>query len=70
MIKQTQGRKLIALLKKRGMSTIELQQAGWSTCPWKRISEQLTMREELLKIKKYPLNGRWFYVYRVVTKKP
>jgi len=25
MIKQTQGRKLIALLKKRGMSTIEVQ---------------------------------------------
>lgn len=69
MNKQTQGRKLIELLKKRGMTTIELQQAGLSTCPWKRIKEQLTLREKLLKTKKYPINGRWFYVYRVVTRK-
>ena len=68
-MKTTQGRKLIALLKKRGMSTLELQQAGLSTCPWKRISEQLTWREELTKSKRYPDNGRWFYVYRVVTRK-
>jgi len=68
-MKTTQGRKLIALLKKRGMSTLELQQAGLSTCPWKRIVEQLTQREELTKTKRYPENGRWFYVYRVVTKK-
>ncbi len=69
IMKTTQGRKLIALLKKRGMSTLELQQAGLSTCPWKRIIEQLTQREELTKTKRYPDNGRWFYVYRVVTKK-
>ncbi|TAE20512.1 MAG: hypothetical protein EAZ92_17955 [Candidatus Kapaibacterium sp.] len=69
-MKTTQGRKLIALLKKRGMSTLELQQAGLSTCPWKRISEQLVRNEELIKSKRYPDNGRWFYVYRVVTRKP
>jgi len=68
-MKTTQGRKLIALLKQRGMSTLELQQAGLSTCPWKRIIEQLRPNEELTKTKRYPDNGRWFYVYRVVTKK-
>jgi len=69
MIKQTQGRKLIALLKKHGMSTIEVQKTGISTCFWKRVREQLRPTEELIKTKQYPLNGRWFYVYRVVTKK-
>lgn len=66
-MKATQGRKLIALLKRRGMSTLDLQQAGISTCPWKRIAEQLTDKEQLIKTKRYPDNGRWFYVYRVVA---
>jgi hypothetical protein len=69
-MKTTQGRKLIALLKKRGMSTLELQLTGLSTCPWKRLVEQLKPSEQLLKTKRYPDNGRWFYVYRVVTCKP
>jgi hypothetical protein len=69
-MKTTQGRQLIALLKKRCMTTMELQHAWISTCPWKRIAEQLTWREELIKTKRYPDNGRWFYVYRVVTRKP
>ena len=68
-MKTTQGRKLIALLKKRGMTTLELQQAGISTCPWKRINEHLRPDEELLKIKHYPYGGRWYYVYRVVASK-
>jgi hypothetical protein len=66
-MKTTQGRKLIALLKKRGMSTIEVQKTGISTCFWKRVREQLRPSEQLLKTKRYPDNGRWFYVYRVVT---
>jgi hypothetical protein len=69
IMKTTQGRKLIALLKKRGMSTLELQQAGISTCPWKRIVEQLRENEELTKTKFYPYGERWRYVYRVVTRK-
>ena len=68
-MKTTQGRKLIALLKKRGMSTLELQQAGISTCPWKRINEHLRPDEGLMKTKRYPDNGRWYYVYRVVASK-
>jgi hypothetical protein len=68
-MKTTQGRKLIALLKKRGMSTLELQMTGISVCSWRRIGEQLRPNEELTKTKRYPDNGRWFYVYRVVTRK-
>lgn len=67
---QTQGRRLIALLKKRGMTTMQLQQAWISTCPWKRVVEQLKPNEQLLKTKRYPTEGRWYYVYRVVAKKP
>lgn len=67
---QTQGRRLIALLKKRGMTTMWLQAQMISTCPWKRIVEQLKPNEQLLKTKRYPTEGRWYYVYRVVAKKP
>jgi hypothetical protein len=67
--KQTQGRRLIALLKRRGMTTLQLQTFYISTCPWKRIKEQLTKNEQLLKRKVYPNEGRWYYVYRVVTDK-
>lgn len=68
-MKTTQGRQLIALLKKRGMTTMDLQHAWISTCPWKRIAEQLTEKEQLIKTKRYPDNGRWYYVYRVVASK-
>lgn len=67
---QTQGRRLIALLKKRGMTTLELQQTGISVAPWKRFKEQLKPTEQLVKAKRYPDEGRWYYVYRVVAKKP
>ena len=67
--KQTQGRRLIALLKRRNMTTMDMLQTGISTCCWKRVSENLLPTEKLLKVKRYPDNGRWFYVYRVVTDK-
>jgi hypothetical protein len=66
---QAQGRKLISLLKRRNMTTIDLLQTGISTCSWKRVVEQLNPNEQLLKTKRYPEKGRWFYVYRVVTVK-
>ena len=67
---QTQGRRLIELLKKRGMSTLDMQREIACTCPWKRIEEQLKPNEFLLKNKRYPDQGRWYYVYRVVANKP
>lgn len=66
-MKTTQGRKLISLLKKRGMSTLDMQREVACTCPWKRCIEQLRPDEELIKTKRYPENGRWYYVYRVVA---
>lgn len=61
-MKQTQGRKLISALKRRGMTTLEMLQLGISVCPWKRISEALQPGELLVKQKK----GR-YTVYRVVS---
>ena len=68
-MKTTQGRQLIALLKKRGMTTMDMMQTGISVCCWRRVSEQLRPDEELIKTKRYPDNGRWYYVYRVVASK-
>lgn len=66
-MKQTQGRKLIAMLKRRGMTTMEMLQTGISTCPWKMVSECLSERE-MLKIGRRTLeSGRTVNVYRVVA---
>ena len=58
---QRQGRRLIALLKKQGMTTMDLLKTGISTAPWKRIAECLEPGEILLKTK----NARGLLVYRV-----
>jgi hypothetical protein len=49
-VKSTQGRRLIALLKRRMYSCMELQQTGISTCWWKRVDECLADHEFLCKI--------------------
>ena len=51
------------------MTTMDMLQTGISTCCWKRVNENLLPTEKLLKVKRYPDNGRWFYVYRVVAGK-
>jgi hypothetical protein len=43
----TQGRRLIAILKRRGMTMMDLIQTGISVCPWKRIAESLKPGERL-----------------------
>lgn len=60
--KLTQGRRLINLLKKRWMTTMDLLQTGISTCPWKRIKEALRDDEKLLDQKLGRLKA-----YRVVS---
>lgn len=62
ILEARQGRRLIAMLKKRGMTTMDLLMTGISTAPWKRIAECLT-HEELLDKRK---NARGLLVYRVV----
>jgi hypothetical protein len=62
---KTQGRKLIALLKQRPMTTMELLQTGISTCPWKRIRESLQEGEELTSYKSYQKGLNGINVYRV-----
>lgn len=60
--KTTQGRRLIKLLKTRGMTSLELQMTGISTCWHKRVAESLE-KDELLVPRK---NERGLNVYRVV----
>ncbi|WP_421883237.1 hypothetical protein [Methylibium sp.] len=59
--KQTQGRKLITLLKRRAMTTMDMLRTEISVSPWKRISESLKAGERLEKTK----NRRGLNVYRV-----
>lgn len=59
--KQTQGRRLIAMLKRRGMTTMDMLRTEISVSPWKRISESLQPNERLVKAK----NKRGLNVYRV-----
>ena len=61
-MKQTQGRRLISMLKRKGMTTMEMLQTGVSCAPWKRVSEALKAGETLVKSK----NKRGLTVYRVV----
>lgn len=57
-----QGDKLVSVLKKRGMTTLEMQMLGISTCPWKRVRECLPFG---YKLDTSGRRGR-FVVYRVV----
>jgi hypothetical protein len=47
----TQGRRLIAALKKRPHTYLEMQLLMVSTCPWKRVQECLGWKEMLVKSK-------------------
>jgi hypothetical protein len=51
-VKQTQGRRLIALLKNRYMTAGEMLRTGISVCPWKRVAECLQPNERLVKVKR------------------
>lgn len=44
----SQGRRLIMLLKRRPMTTMQMLQTGISVCPWKRIRESLREDEQLI----------------------
>jgi hypothetical protein len=44
-----QGRRLIALLKRRGMTYGQMLATGISTSPWKRVAECLRADEKLMK---------------------
>ena len=59
--KQTQGRRLIAMLKRRGMTTMDMLRTEISVSPWHRITESLKEDERLVKAK----NKRGLTVYRV-----
>ena len=62
-MKQTQGRRLIALLKRRTYTSMELLQTGISVCWWRRVAECLAPHETL-----YSVKGRdGLLRYRVVS---
>jgi predicted transcriptional regulator len=65
-MKATQGRRLIAALKRKPMTSMELQMMGVSTCWWKRVSESLQEDEKLLDHWRKTVNGKTIKVYGVV----
>ena len=65
-MKRTQGRRLIAALKRRAMTYGDMLGMGISTCPHKRVAESLREGELLAKGYTY-VNGRRLLRWRVVT---
>ncbi len=59
----SQGRRLIALLKRKPMTYGEMHATGISTSPQKRVIEKLRQDEVLVKIK----NARGLVMWRVVS---
>lgn len=60
IVQATQGRRLIEILKRRPMTSMQLQMLGISTCWWVRVRESLRPDEKLIsgyvgdkKIKRY-----------------
>jgi hypothetical protein len=47
--KSTQGRRLIAMLKRRAMTYLEMNLTGISVCPQKRVAECLRDDERIVK---------------------
>jgi len=62
-MKESQGRRLIKLLKQSPMTTLEMQMTGISVAPWRRISECLQEGEELKIVGKRVRSN----IYRVVV---
>lgn len=60
-MKQTQGRRLIALLKNRYMTYGEMLRTGISLCPWKRVEECLADDERIIKAQRSGLTA-WHVV--------
>ena len=61
-----QGRRIIELLKRRPMTSMEILQTGISTCWWKRVAETIRHDEKLSIAKR----ADGINVYRVVSEKP
>ena len=62
-MKTTQGRAIIAILKRRAMTYGDMQALGISTSPQKRVAETLLPTEQLIKAK----NGAGLVTWRVVS---
>lgn len=51
MKKTTQGRRIIAMLKRRALTSMQILQTGISTCWWKRLAETIQDGEALVATK-------------------
>lgn len=66
-MKVTQGRRIIAALKRKSMTSMQIQMLGISTCWWRRVDESLAPEEQLVKGKLYLGDGKYVNTYRVVS---
>ena len=62
-MKATQGRRLIALLKRKSMTYGDMHALGISTSPQKRVMETLRDDERVIKTKDASGLTRWRVVY-------
>jgi hypothetical protein len=66
-MKQTQGRRLIAALKRKPHTYLEMQMLGISTSPQKRVTESLAEHEQIVKGKRWIAGRRYLTTWRVVA---
>jgi hypothetical protein len=66
-MKTTQGRRLIAALKRKPMTYGEMQRLGISTSPQKRITESLAAHEQIVKGKRWIAGSRYLTTWKVVA---
>lgn len=59
-MKTTQGRQIIAALRKRPLTYMQMLMLGVSTCPQKRVMESLREGERLSKLKNARGLVTWF----------
>ena len=66
-MKQTQGRRLIAHLKRKPHTYLEMLRYGVSVAPWMRVRESLRPGEQIVKGKRWTGGKRYLTTWRVVN---
>lgn len=70
MAKRTQGQRLLAHLKRKPHTYLEMLMLGISTCPWRRVREALRGHPELSLAKtRKTVNGQELVAWRVIKSK-
>jgi hypothetical protein len=66
-MKLSQGRRLIAHLRRKPHTYLEMQSLGISTSPQKRVVEALRENEQIVKGKRHMGGSRYLTTWRVIA---